>query len=397
VQLTEARRDSIQRIIAADGILRSLDQSAIVPKISAPVRKFYVNRGDHVKQGQLLAELESSDLAAAVADAKGALDQAEAGYRNTSAATVPDEVVKSQQDVQAAKQSMDAAQALLQSREQLFKEGALAKRQVDEAAVAYAQAKSQYQTAQKHLESIESVGRHEEVKGAAGQLDSAKGKYAAALAQLSYAQIKSPISGVVVDRPVFPGEMAAAGTPLITVMDVSSVIARVNVSQAQASHVRIGQPASIAATDGSQQVTGKVSVVSPAIDPAATTVEIWVRATNPGERLRPGGTVHVTINAGIIPDAIVVPTSALLGASEGGTAVYVVGSDLVAHEKKVEVGVREVENAQIVNGIDAGVRVVSEGGVGLSDGAKVKIEKPGDDKKDDKDDKKEEKEEKKAK
>src|SRR5207344_470154 len=116
------------------------------------------------------------------------------------------------------------------------------------------------------LDSMQSVGRHEEVKSAAGQLDSAKGKYAAALAQLSYAQIKSPISGVVVDRPLFPGEMAAAGAPLITVMDVSSVIARVNLSQAQASFVRVGQSASIAATDGAQQVTGKVTVVSPAID-----------------------------------------------------------------------------------------------------------------------------------
>ena len=393
VQLTEAKRESIQRIITADGVLRALDQSAIVPKISAPVRKFYVNRGDQVKQGQLLAELESGDLAAAVADAKGALDQAESNLRTISSATVPDELVKSQQDVQAAKQSMDASQALLQSREQLLKEGALAKKLVDEAAVAYAQAKGQYETAQKHLDSMQSVGRHEEVKGAAGQLDSVKGKYAAALAQLSYAQIKSPISGVVVDRPLFPGEMAAAGAPLITVMDVSSVIARVNLSQAQASYVRVGQAASIAATDGAQQVTGKVTVVSPAIDSASTTVEIWVQATNPGERLRPGGTVHVTINAGAIPGAIVVPTSALLGASEGGTAVFVVGSDSVAHEKKVEVGVREGEKAQILSGVDAGARVVSEGGVGLSDGAKVKVEKPGEGK----EDKKEEKEEKPAK
>jgi len=289
---------------------------------------------------------------------------------------------------------MDASQALLQSREQLLKEGALAKKLVDEAAVAYAQAKGQYETAQKHLDSMQSVGRHEEVKGSAAQLDSAKAKYAAALAQLSYAQIRSPISGVVVDRPLFPGEMAAAGAPLITVMDVSSVIARVNLSQAQAAYVRVGQPASIAATDGAQQVTGRVTVVSPAIDSASTTVEIWVQATNPGERLRPGGTVHVTINAGAIPGAIVAPTSALLGASEGGTAVFVVGSDSVAHEKKVEVGVRDGEKAQILSGVDAGARVVSEGGVGLTDGAKVKIEKPGEGKKEEKDDKKEEKEEK---
>jgi HlyD family secretion protein len=387
VQITEAQRESIDRTVSGDGGLRALDQSAVTPKISAPVRKFHVNRGDHVKQGQLLAELEDRDLAAAVADAKGALDQAEAQYRNTSAASVPDELVKAQQDVQAAKQSMEASQTVLRSREQLYKEGALAKRLVDESAVALAQARGQYETAQKHLESMQSVSRHETVKGAAAQVESAKGKYEAALAQLSYTKITSPIAGVVADRPIFPGEMATPGAPLITVMDVSSVIARVNISQTLAGNVRVGQPATISPTDGAQPVVGKVTVVSPAIDASSTTVEIWVQAQNAGERLRPGGTVRVTIAAGAVKDAVVVPTSALLGSSEGGTAVYVVGSDSVAHERKVEVGVRDAERAQITKGVNPGERVVAEGGVGLSDGAKVKVEKPGqakaDDKKDD--------------
>ena len=293
VQVTEVRSDSIQRIITADGILRALDQSAIMPKISAPVRKFYVNRGDHVKKGQLLAVLENGDLAAAVVDAKGSYDQAAANYRNTSSATVPDEVVKAQSDVQAARQQVDAAKKLLDSREQLYREGALARRLVDEASVAYAQAKSQFDTAQKHLESMQSVGRQETVKGAAGQLESAKGKYEAAQAQLSYSEVRSPISGVVADRAVFAGEMAAAGAPLLTIVDVSSVIARLNVPQAEAAHIRVGQPAHITATDSAVETNGKVTVVSPAVDPQSTTVEVWVQAPNAGERLRPGGTVHV--------------------------------------------------------------------------------------------------------
>ena len=95
----------------------------------------------------------------------------------------------------------------MDSREQLFREGALARKLVDEAAVAYAQAKSAYDTAEKNLQSLESIGRHEEVKGAAGALESAKGKLEAAQAQLSYAEVRSPISGVVADRPAFAGEM----------------------------------------------------------------------------------------------------------------------------------------------------------------------------------------------
>src|SRR5487761_792680 len=68
VEVAEVARGPIQRVIAGDGILRAVDQSAITPKISAPVSKFYVNRGDHVTRGQLLAVLENRDLAAGVAD-----------------------------------------------------------------------------------------------------------------------------------------------------------------------------------------------------------------------------------------------------------------------------------------------------------------------------------------
>src|SRR6185369_6918823 len=229
----------------------------------------------------------------------------------------------------------------------------------------------------KHLESVQSVGRHEEVKGAAGQLESAKGKFEAAQAQLSYSEVRSPISGVVADRSVFAGEIAAAGTPLITVVDVSSVIARINIPQAQAAFVRVGQPADVTASDGQLETKGKVTVVSPALDPQSTTVEVWVQAPNPGERFRPGGTVHVTIAAETIKDAIVVPLEALLPSDEGGSALMVVGPDSVAHQHKVTTGVRSDGKVQILSGSEAGQKVVVSGGVGLQDGAKVKVEKPG--------------------
>ena len=133
-----------------------------------------------------------------------------------SSATVPDEVVKAQADVDAARQAMDASKKVLDSREQLYKEGALARRLVDEASVSYAQARSQYETAQSHLQSLQKVGRHEEVKAAAGQMESAKGRYEAAQAQMGYSEVRSPIAGVVADRPLFAGETANTGSPLLT-------------------------------------------------------------------------------------------------------------------------------------------------------------------------------------
>src|SRR5260370_40777917 len=106
-------------------------------------------------------------------------------------------------------------------------------------------------------------------------MDSAHGKYQAAQAQLSYSEVRSPIDGVVADRPLYPGEMAAAGSPLIMVMNLSRVIARANIPVAQAVSLKVGQPARLAQTDAGIQTQGTVKGGSPAGGPKSTTVEVW--------------------------------------------------------------------------------------------------------------------------
>src|SRR5207302_4503479 len=129
--------------------------------------------------------------------------------------------------------------------EQLFKEGALPRKDLDQAAVALTQARSQYDIAKKHLDSVNAVTRQQALKSATGQLTSAKGKYLGAEAQLSYTEIRSPISGVITDRPLYPGEMASTSVPLLTVMDISSVIAKAHIPQADALLLRKGDKATI--------------------------------------------------------------------------------------------------------------------------------------------------------
>ena len=120
------------------------------------------------------------------------------------------------------------------------------------------------------------------------------------------------------------------------------------------------------------------------MDPNSTTIEVWVEAINAGERLKPGATVRVDIHAETVKGAVVVPTDALLPSAEGGVQVVVVGADSKAHEKKVEVGIREAGKVQIVKGVDAGEKVVVVGGVGLEDGAKVQVKAAGEEEKSEK-------------
>jgi multidrug efflux pump subunit AcrA (membrane-fusion protein) len=377
VRVAPAIRGSIRQIVTADALLYPKDQATIVPKISAPVRRFLVNRGAHVKQGQVLAELENRDLVAAQVASKGQFGQAESNYRSTTAMAVPEAVTKAQTDADAAKQGADAAQKLLESRQQLFKEGALARKSVDEAQVAYAQAKAQNDTAQQHLQALQSVGRTEQITTAAAQVETARGQYESAQAQVSYSRITSPINGVVTDRPLYAGEMAAAGAPLLTVMDMSAVVARVNMTQDQAKDMKVGDEATLTLADGGEPIPGKVTVVSPAVDPNTTTVQVWVQANNPGEKMRAGTSVHVAIVTATIDGAVLVPATALLPSDDGGTIVVTVDDKDVAHQKKVDVGAREGDLVQISAGLDAGERVVTVGGLGIDDKAKVRVLKPG--------------------
>jgi HlyD family secretion protein len=377
VQTATVQRASIQRIISARAILFPSNQAIVMPKLSAPVREFFVNRGDHVRKGQLLAQLENNDLTASAMEARGMVDQAEASYRNTTAAALPEEMTRAQSEVRSAKEALDAAQKLYESRMMLLEQGALPRRQVDEANVAFVQARAQYEVASKHLEALQKTGKDAGTRQAQAQVDAARGRYLSSQAQLEYSKITSPLSGVITDRPMYAGEMASPSTPMLTVMDVSHVIARASVPADQLKFLKVGNDAKITAADSSSEIHGKVSVISPALDANSTTAEVWIRAANPGEALKPGYSVQVSIVAETIANAIVIPPAGILPSDEGGARVLIVGADSLAHERRVEIGIRDSTGVQVLKGIEEGEKVIIVGGFGLKDKAKVRIEKSG--------------------
>lgn len=102
VQVAAAKRGPIEQTISAEAVVSSLQQAVITPKITSTIRKFYVQRGSRVKQGQLLAELENADLASAEQQSKGEYEQAEAGYATTTEASLPQQIQKAELDAAAA-------------------------------------------------------------------------------------------------------------------------------------------------------------------------------------------------------------------------------------------------------------------------------------------------------
>ena len=381
VQAEHPEQGPIAEHITADAVLAPLAQAAIEPKVSAPVRKFYVQRGSRVKAGELLATLENNDLAAAAMDNKGSYLAAQAAYETATKAQVPEDTLKAESDVAKAKANLDLNLSIVNSRKQLFAEGAIPGRDLDTASAALVQAQAAYDAAAKHLESVRNVSREAALKSAQGQLTSAEGKYNGAEAAVNYSEIRSPIDGVVTDRPLFAGETAAAGAPLITVMETSALLAKTHIAQSLAQQMKVGDDAQVRVPGVADPVGAKVSLISPALDPGSTTVEVWLKIENKAGKLKVGTPVKADITGRSVEKAWKVPAAAILTALDGSKSVMVVGDDGAAHRKPVTLGIADSEDVQVTGGLAATDMVITGGAYGLDDGTKVKVGPAADDSK----------------
>jgi RND family efflux transporter MFP subunit len=376
VQAERPEVGTISEHIMADATLSPLAQAAISPKITAPVRAFYVQRGTKVKAGQLLAILENRDLSAQALDNRGQYNAAEAAYDMQTKAQVPEDYKKAELDVAQAKAQLQLQQEITASRKKLLEEGAIPGRDYDTAVAALVQARSAYDTALNHFTSLQQVSREATLQQAKGQLSSAKGKYLAAEAQVSYSEIRTPISGVVTDRPLFAGETANSGSALVTIMDTSSLLAKVHLSQIAAQRLKVGDDASLLIAGVDDPVPAKVSLISPALDPGSTTVEVWLRVGNKDGKYKAGTPVRTSIVGRTVARAVKVPLSAILTAQDGSKSVMVVGADSAAHRKPVEIGINDGQGVQVTEGLTGSETVITTGAYGLDEGTKVKIGKP---------------------
>ncbi len=371
VEAAHPQRGAISDHILADAVLSPLAQAAVSPRISAPVRRFYVQRGSRVHAGELLVSLENRDLQAAAVDTRGTYTAAQASYQSTRGAQVPEETERARLDVAQAKATRDLDASIVAAREKLFQQGAIPGRDLDTSRATLVQAQAAYDVAAQHQQSLEAVSRQATLEQAKGAAQSAEGKYLGAEAQVSFSEIRSPIAGVVTDRPLFAGETAAAGAPLVTVMDTTALLAKVHLAQAAAQQVKVGDSATVTLPGFNDPVPARISLVSPALDPGSTTLEVWVRLDNRDGRFKVGTPVHTALTGRTVQDALTIPSEALQTAPDGSKYVMLLGTDGAAHRRPVKVGITDDGNAQIAAGLAGSDMVVTTGAYGLDDGTKV--------------------------
>ncbi len=370
--------EDVPLVVVAPASIFGRTEAHIASRITAPVGQVLVHKGETVKKGQLLAVLERNDLEAEQTEASSGVAAAEASLQQAQAGRIPDQLSQARADLAAKTAALDLAQKTHERRKRLFSEGAISGRELQVSEVEEIKAKAEFDAAKTRLDLLDRQISGTDLKIAQNLLVQAKARQDLATANLGFAELRSPIDGVVTDETLYAGDMAKPDVPVFTVADLSSAVARAQVSADKAGSVSTGQACSFdqerdVAASGPQR-PGKITVVNQAVDPARFTVEVWCEIPNAGHAFKAGVFGSIRIAVGQAAGAVVVPSSAI--EFEEGTErgkVYTVDGQHIAHLHEVQAVPLDDSHVRVLAGLKAGDLVITEGQYGLPDETKVSV------------------------
>src|SRR5215510_8386698 len=374
VKVAKAEKGSIAAPVVAVGTIWPREKADVSAKVSAQIKKMALLKNKIVRAGEVIVVLESRDLQAQRAEALAALNEARASERSVITGTIPKTNAEDQKALLDARAKVNNARATYERRRMLYEKNGISKKDLEasqlELTTAEDELRLEEQTVALRGRSLNPNDRALAVAKTA----EAQQHLATLDAQLSYATIRSPITGIVTDQYQYEGEFASAGGKLVTIADTSTVIVKAPFADTAVAELKTGDSATVLPTDTStEEMHGQITLLGRSSDPTNRTVEVWVTLGNSAGSLRPNGAAQVTVSANSKNDAIVVPASAVTletsNANEG--TVMVVDQQNVAHETKVTIGIRTPDKIEIVEGLRGGETVVVEGNYALPDKTKV--------------------------
>jgi multidrug efflux pump subunit AcrA (membrane-fusion protein) len=387
VKVAKAERGPIAATVTALGTIFPKEQATVSSKIASQIKTMAILKNKQVRAGEVLAVLETRDLQAQKAEATGALQEAQHSLEGMSLGAIPQTNAQDERAIRDAQANLKNAKATYDRRVVLFDQGGISKKDVEASELAVTTAENDLRLAETASRLHKTAISPNDRAQAEAKVRQAQDHLANLNAQLSYADIRAPISGTVTDQFQFQGEYAAPGSKLFTVMDLSEVIVKAPFADVVASALHAGDTVIVKPTDQpGLELDGKISLVSRAGDPTSRTFEVWVRLPNKDGRLKGAGSAEVTVTSKEVQDAVTVPASAVtLDATNTDNGIVMIVDDKsTAHQVKVTVGIHTRDRYQITSGLNGGETVISEGNYALPDGTKVEIssgeeEKPGGD------------------
>jgi RND family efflux transporter MFP subunit len=339
--VTPVKRENIATTLSIAGQFMPYQNVELHAKVAGYIRHIYVDIGDRVHEGQVLAVLEIPELVAQVDEAKAAVHHAE-------------------EEIQRAKSEVSRAQAgevaLHANAERLVntdkvRPGLIAQQELDDATAKDRSAEAQVDAAKSSL------------AAAKQQLEVAKANQQHYSALSDYSRITAPYDGVVTWRFSDTGALVQAGTssssglPVVTLAQINVLRLRIPVPESLAAKVKIGDSADVRVEATGEHFTGKVARFTNALDPSTRTMQVEIDVPNDKNKLESGMYADVQLQVQSNDNALTVPVQAVQR-SNGKSSVLVVENDDRVELRDINIGVEDPTRVEVLSGVKDGDRVI---------------------------------------
>jgi RND family efflux transporter MFP subunit len=333
VSVTEARTGQLRDVLLLTGALKPKEQVDVTAKVTGRLLKLLLKIGDPIREGVLIAELEGDEI---------------------------------QQQVNRAQASIGVARALMQQRqaEQENAKAELSRSQslLDDGLIS----PQDFASTRTQLEVIEA-----QVELARAQTAQTEAELRELKIRLEQTKIYAPMSGIVATRFVDQGAIISPTTPILRIVNLSTMVTLANVPERNIGRLSVGNPAEIEVDAMPGEILmGRVARIAPVLDAATRTALVEIDVPNTGNRLKAEMFVRIRLDTGAMREAVLIPREGLVyrGTQPG---VYVIEGDRPVF-RAIETGLTREDNVEVIANLDAGVKIVGRGATILEDGDLIK-------------------------
>ncbi len=374
-------------VLTASGYIVPHHRINVNSKVTGRVAWIGVEKGDKVKQGQVLVRLEDDEFRAQVKTAEGAVENARAYLQELEHGSRPEEILREQHNVDEARATLANDKVTLERTKDLVARGVLARQSLDDAQARYDADQQRADSLQQQYRLTKIGPRPEEIERANGALLQAEGQLAFARSQLDATVIRAPISGTILERTAEKGELitsqfasSAAGGPVgsvVSLADLNDLQVELDIAQDDFSKLGPKQKG-IVTTDAypDRKYNGVIAEISPEANRQKATVQVKVQILDPDEYLRPEMNATVKFQAeenqakGIMPSGVLVPTAAVR--DRNGAKIVLIAFQGRAKARDVRIDATR-SDGYLVSGLSGGEDVITSGPADLKDGDRIKV------------------------
>jgi len=376
VKVALARRQQLASQSVAQGSVFPLRQATVSAVQGGVITEMALWKNRRVSQGEVLAVLNMRDLQAQRNEAEALVREMEVNLQNLRNSSTRLADANAAKDLALTASTLRNATALYNRRQQLFAQGGIAYKDLQDAQTAASIAQANFQLSQRSAGLLRTATNPGSLALAQVKLEQARLRVATLSSPLTFSHIRAPISGTVVDQFQYLGEYVTPGTKLLALADLSEVIVKGQFADTVLAQLQVGERAEVRPLDRpGVKLEGRVSALSAVTDAQSRSGEVWVQLHNADGKLRSGGFCEIAVAARATP-AIVIPAAAVTRESPESRqgVVSVVNAEGVSHQRQVACEPAQQGLVRVNSGLQAGERVVEEGNYRLEDGVHVQIQ-----------------------